>query len=197
MEKFKIGVNEQRVSETLNIVEQYNSLWLKIKMEYDKLGLRPLKTGDIANILTGSDFLKDIILEGSGAVSFGGLKLSKNKQRDLVEFSFNPEYFLDAINELITFSKEQSVRSASVSITDFSIVGSKITFQNAQNVIEERNTWYTEDPAKIEYVKALQKICKIMNDCKNNSKFPNMFSNRHVIDLDGEFAIYPQNLIRG
>lgn len=169
MEKVKIGIDEGKFNDCEYAINEYLKLFESLKKEYNKLGLRPLKNEDLSKVLTGENFIKDVILEGSENATVGTLKLSKAKMRELVELPVNTGVFIMAVNELVNFNKENRV--VPVFLSDFEIKGEKIVFQNSSEVINDRCSVWITGVEQIEYFNVIKSICDILNACKHPHQF--------------------------
>lgn len=189
MERIKIGYDEQKINECDNAMSQYLVMFAEIKKEYDGLGLRQLNSEDLPYLLDGDNFIKDVMLEGSENANIGGIKLSKNKMRELIEIP-NTTRLKTAIERLIEF--EKTYRQLPIFMNDFKIQGGKILFPDWRKVVSVRCTIWISGPERVELFQTIEKICEVLNSCKHAHSFIGFSAfinpNRHVLLRDGLYV---------
>lgn len=144
---------------------------------YQRAGLGKLQSSDLKPLVEDpKQFLVNMITGGK-PLEFMGVKLSKVKANELVHFSEEQEYVIEAAKAVTIAIKSNSLHSVARDLDIFEVSGQKVKItEKALTNLRELYSTYTETESEIYLFNKLNAIKDIMNEIQNKTKV--------YIDLD-------------
>jgi hypothetical protein len=161
--KTLISKNEESINRTMPYLKQGIIVLNKIKKEYDILGLRKLESSDLPSLVSGEQFIKEVLTENISEPEVQGVKISVNKLRDIMLLPENRGAFIQACNELEEYSKDNMMWGFSIKF--YTIKNNEIILSQSQiDKFIETNSYFAQSPKELKCLEVSVKLKDAVNE---------------------------------